>query len=391
MGGNAFLKHGPGGEPPLNVPRMNQELYAVTKHQVQQKLQVLYSRTAVPREAPGKIDHGDIDFLVERPLIPITPEEVAEKLSAVRYVKNGDSYSYAIEHPTELNTHIQVDIELVDLDIWDWTLFQKSDSDFLQILGIIHRDLGLTFNNKGLHVRIEEIEPFNRKESLIFLTSDPLEALTFIGLDPCRFQDGYAEEDEMFKEITRGKFFNRAIFEDRIKKSNDRQRMRKRDMYRRFIEEWLPVHPKAGNSQGAWTRQQVIDAALFHFNKRNDYDEKITEYTVWRREVHLWEQIGQRIPVEGNSNSKRTAIRGLKYWVEFKDGQPKFRDTPLVVDSGRSAWAAAFCQNDSLFNPDNTLKKDAGDVALRWAEKNWMKAKELEKKRVAANKGRSTS
>lgn len=44
----------------------------------------------------------------------------------------------------------------------------------------------MTANDKGLHVRIREIEAANKKQSLVFLTREPGEVCRFFGLDEKR-------------------------------------------------------------------------------------------------------------------------------------------------------------------------------------------------------------
>ena len=51
------------------------------------------------------------------------------------------------------------------------------------MLGTTIRPFGLTANENGLQVRIEEIELLDKKKSMIYLTKDPREVCQLLGLD----------------------------------------------------------------------------------------------------------------------------------------------------------------------------------------------------------------
>jgi hypothetical protein len=143
-------------------------------------LQSIFRNVAVPREAPGKLDHGDIDFLVEGALVPWTPTSIQHAIGATHHISRGGSHSFAVPYVDSPDRYIQVDVELCpgngtndSKELFKWTMFMKSDSDLMQIVGICHRPLGITCNDRGLHIRVKEIEPYNGKKSLLFLTRDP--------------------------------------------------------------------------------------------------------------------------------------------------------------------------------------------------------------------------
>ena len=59
MGGHAFKN--------LHCPRIPPEVYAKIKHVTTLALQTIFTHVTVPFEVPGKVDYGDIDFLVCAP------------------------------------------------------------------------------------------------------------------------------------------------------------------------------------------------------------------------------------------------------------------------------------------------------------------------------------
>lgn len=70
-----------------------------------------------------------------------------------------------------------------DVASWKWELFHHAFGDLWNLLGTTIRPFGLTANENGLHVRIEEIEALDRKKSMIFLTKDPWEVCDLLRLD----------------------------------------------------------------------------------------------------------------------------------------------------------------------------------------------------------------
>jgi hypothetical protein len=199
MGGKTF--------PDLNVPRMPPELYEHVSAECQSKLETIFNRVVVPRDAPAKVDYGDIDFLVEGHTFSKNElwDDVQTTLGAENQKRNGGSTSFAIPHPEIPGAHLQIDVELSPGDgtsdgaeLFEWTKFMKGDSDMMQIIGITHRALGLTCTDQGLYVRIEDIFPDNKDKAKLFLTRDPHEAMNFYGLDTAKYWTGFKDETELF-------------------------------------------------------------------------------------------------------------------------------------------------------------------------------------------------
>ncbi len=85
MGGNAF------GTilPAIAFPRMPPPIYRALKRDMLAKISGLYDRVSVPREAPEKVDYGDLDFVVTDPK-PVygssVPHEVIKQAIGAKYV-----------------------------------------------------------------------------------------------------------------------------------------------------------------------------------------------------------------------------------------------------------------------------------------------------------------
>ncbi|KAF2852022.1 hypothetical protein T440DRAFT_49866 [Plenodomus tracheiphilus IPT5] len=376
MGGLAFVNYTGSNGKPVHTPRMPPEVYRQVAHDCQIKLEALFERVYIPRDAPAKADYGDIDFLVEGIRQPTTTNiwtAIMNVLSAHLHLPNGESHSYAVAHPTIADAYVQVDVELSpgngttdSTELFQWTLFMKGDSDLLQIIGIAHRSLGLTCNDRGFHVRVQEIEPYNKKSALIFLTRDPVKAMEFYGFDVPKYQAGFADETDLFGWASSSRFFSRDIFEHRVEKANDRSRQAKRPMYRRFVEEYMPAHPHRGTTTTI-TRQEVLQEALQFFDKHAEYEEMMRGHRLKEAEEDLWKDIRERLPVEGNSLGM--ALKSLRRWVAFQDGKPCIASEVQEY----TAWISLMV----------TGSKNA---VLDWILENWKQAKALEKARTAAVK-----
>ncbi|KAF1993472.1 hypothetical protein P154DRAFT_527734 [Amniculicola lignicola CBS 123094] len=373
MGGQAFAKSGPGGTAIL-VPRMPTEVYRRVAAEIQSQLEPIFHQVSIPRDVPGKPDHGDIDFLVEGSLSQWTPHSIGKDIGAEYHVKHGNTLSYAVPYPGLPNAYVQVDVEVSPgngsaeaVELYNWTWFMKAYSDLLQIVGVCHRSLGLTCNDKGLHLRVAEIEPYNKKKSLLFLTRDPSEAMTFYGFNVVKYWDGFADMDEIYEWVVDGCFFSRTIFEDRIEKNNDRARLRKRPMYSKFVDEWIPSHSSLGKDRKIWTRDEVLQEALTTFSKQEEYAQMMEEHNTREQEEALWRSIREKIPAENAALG--LALKGLKRWVGFTDGQPYIMEVPLLED--QPLWSKAITSESEL---------------LEWVSEHWGEAKRLEKERAGAAK-----
>jgi hypothetical protein len=372
MGGKTFAD--------VQVPRMLPAVYRQLSKEFQSKLETAFHRVTIPRDAPDKADYGDIDYLVEGVKAPVSSSddvwsEVKKLLGADRHHRNGCSHSFAVPHPEIIGAFVQVDVELCPgndtpdgAELFDWTRFMKSDSDLLQIIGISHRSLGILSNDKGLHIRVEEIEPYNKKKSHLFLTRSPDKAMEFLGLDTAKYWAGFSDETDLFDWATSGRFFSSTIFEKRVETSNDRSRKAKRPMYSRFVEEYMPAHTDK-NGSVTWTRQQVLQEAIEVFDKQAEYNIMMEVHKFKEEEEGLWQEIREVVPAEGNSLTM--AMKGLRRWVGFLDGKPHIATEPDLED--KPMWT-------KLMAPGSK------ESLLSWVKDHWEEAKVAEKARAAAAK-----
>ena len=177
MGGNAFSER----LPTAVFPRMSPAFYNSIKDRIVPRLEALYNLVAVPPEAPGKIDYGDLDIVVCQPKniredIPlsecVTLAEIEQALGSVHSLPlPGDRTSnFAIHIQQDEVQHFPVDQEAVkndgldltqlyiqidlhfceDIESWNSRILFQSYGELGMILGMLARTVGLTWTVAGL-------------------------------------------------------------------------------------------------------------------------------------------------------------------------------------------------------------------------------------------------
>jgi hypothetical protein len=143
-------------------------------------------------------------------------------------------------------------------------------------------------------------------------------------------------------------------------------------MYARFVEVYMPAH-KDKNCSNTWTREQVLEEALKTFDKQTEYDAMIKEHKFKVAEEELWKEIRVALPMESKSIS--LALKGLRRWVVFRNGEPRIASEPDFSD--KPTWTKA-------------MSPGSKESLLSWVQGNWEEAKALEKARANAVKAVAT-
>lgn len=183
------------------------------------------------------------------------------------------------------------------------SISKLAHGDLWNILGTIHRPHGLTISDKALHIRIPEIEDYDKKRARVFLTDHPAEVLDFLGLSirNHEWERPFASVDDLFEYAAQCRWFILAPHNDdeeniaqdeaaaarRKLKHNDRQRMRQRPIFARWLDEFVPACRAAGrfvatDGHNPSLRKEVRDAAFTTFsNAKTAYHARLEE---WRDE-----------------------------------------------------------------------------------------------------------
>ena len=323
MGGHAFSA----GKNPLFTPRMPKEVYNKVREQCAATLRQSYQYVASPIDGPNKVDFGDVDIMVAQPKnlasIGKPCREILEgiriALSADRLVTEGGqdvAGNFAVPWPTESDgavdglvdnvgsledasdekRWVQVDVRVcTSLDHLEWMLFKHAHGDIWNLLGTTIRPCGLTVDEVALWLRVPEIEKHNRKRAKIFLSSDPVEVLQFLGLPLLDYWlSPFPSLEAMNKYVTNCRFFTAVPSErDRVDelnrdlsalKANDRRRMNYRPVFSQFVQEFVP----RCREQGLYMRErpsrtEVMLEAFRRFHVEREY--------VTKRDGFLQEQL----------------------------------------------------------------------------------------------------
>lgn len=285
MGGKAFSA----GVAPLLTPLMPPALYRSIRDHLLVEVAGFFGKVASPIEAPEKASFGDIDLIVTEPkTTPFSIEPLARALNAKRTISSKPLYNLAIPYPDLEDNFVQLDVHLCEPEDFGWEVFHQSHGDLWNLLGTSIRPFGLTANDTGLHLRIPEIEEFDRKKSLVFLTADPDTALDFLLLDGETYWQFFDTLTAMFEFACSTRFFRPEAYVRDGLKANDRKRMAQRDVYRRFVEDFVPSGTTAGHDEEdtkGLTRKGVFEEALEKFGKRSELEAKVIAWREERKEL----------------------------------------------------------------------------------------------------------
>lgn len=382
MGGSAFSV----GAAPLRTPRMPPHIYHTQKQRYQALLRQLYVHVDSPIDGPGKADFGDIDFLVfqRREDAPVAPphlentkpateliHEVATLLGAERTIVTTSAASnLAVPWPADQvsetdaseQKYIQVDVRISpSLESHRWMLFKHAHGDIWNLVGSLVRPYGLTIDDAGMFIRIPEVEAVYKARAKVHLSSDPDRVLDFLGLPRTGayariwVDEPFADLDAMFEYVTHCRMMyitpsatgppdqanhdegHNLLKDVQNLKHNDRQRMRQRPGFRRWIEEFVPRCRREGRFTVQGTdRGKITDEALEQFGVGTEFESRRREFLLERQRDYIWNgiiktQIPSLEPGETDQNTiteRACLVKGLKrvilerdasYGVEFNE------------------------------------------------------------------------
>ena len=164
MGGNALTHL----LPAATFPRLPHHIYVAIKAHLHDRLAPLYERVATPREAPEKLDHGDVDFIVVSPTkSDLTHEDVRIALGAGASMQ-GRTSNFAVPlsrytdevmgntqrgEQGEYEEYVQVDVHVCDeVPQFERVVFFHGYGDLGMIIGCLARSVGLHLGDHGLKV-----------------------------------------------------------------------------------------------------------------------------------------------------------------------------------------------------------------------------------------------
>jgi len=218
MGGHVFRN--------LHCPCIPPDVYARVKNVTTLALRTVFSHVTVPHEVPGKVDYGDIDFLVSAPFgdstehilttfpFQIVIDTIKQALNTTHgrrgFLTPDCMYSAITLPPTlssvcideqdseeEKETWVQIDVKICfKPEMFSWMTFELNFASQSSILGSMIKPLGLTLDPEGLHIRAEDMEATDWPGSRVFVTKDPWLVCRVLGLGRSVIDGGFESSEE---------------------------------------------------------------------------------------------------------------------------------------------------------------------------------------------------
>ena len=261
---------------------------------------------------PQKPTHGDIDILVCPPLfgsLPSISDTLSSHLGAVCSKRVNRRFSFAIPFPSTSTTpdsepqYFKVFIRDTCPELFPWKVLIHSYGDLWNIVGACAARYGLAVNDNGLNLKMRFIANESRRFPLLFLSRDVGLIFGFLGLDKQVYDAGFQTTEQAFEWVVRGRFFRRGMFGCNWSVAEkERKSKEKTEMYREFVEEWLPSQDYLLGGRGKRPKEnsrKVREEALDKFGKREQYERKLDSF---RRSIladGMWRRIANEIPIEG--------------------------------------------------------------------------------------------
>ncbi|KAK4501650.1 hypothetical protein PRZ48_007459 [Zasmidium cellare] len=459
MGGSAFAQAAAPGQPTLHTPRMTPAEYANLKAIYLFRLQKQFpgKTVSVLIEAPEKTSYGDIDLIVEYDehvdFIDLAGKLGAagvicsssgkHQLCSIAVLKDGarcpnetvvyknvtsnNAKKAQVASSSTVEEYAQIDIQVIGSEDFKWHSFYCSYGDMGGLLGNITRNLGLTISDKGLVLRLKELDYAKRqkfqqvadRDGMLCLSNDPTQIMFFLGLSPKRYADGFTTVEDFFSWVRECRLIDMEVIKKKRNISRDRQKENKRTLYSTFFEEWLPnscdmddedADRIKGEGEDAVkdeavkdevvkdeaTKEEVVKDedtvrrekrdklctdAVSYFDKEEEY--KTMSETLCRLLCNMWTERLLKPVIADYSGAKDKKLaeimRAFRRWVCFVDAAvPHITVEPHSDDRSQLFWFLRDCF--FLKRLDDTIPVfNKPDKAHAFVCKNWEELKGLER------------
>lgn len=285
MGGNALTHL----LPAATFPRLPHHIYVAIKAHLHDRLAPLYERVATPREAPEKLDHGDVDFIVVSPTkSDLTHEDVRIALGAGASMQGRTSnfavplsrYTDEVMGNTqrggqgEHEEYVQVDVHVCDeVPQFERVVFFHGYGDLGMIIGCLARSVGLHLGDHGLKINSQDLAPTTSPAFPLSASFDRI--LAFFGLSLDRWSAGLSTREEAFEWVATSRFYSPVRIHERQLRAKRRV---DREMYQAFIQ-WNEVRANRDitHQEQAEPLSDVAEEALVYFEKKEEFSRLVKE------------------------------------------------------------------------------------------------------------------
>lgn len=299
MGGNALKAIGPS--------RLSSSGVLHLFNRVEWVANMLGYRVRLVPWVSDKVSHGDVDIIVTASSFAPEDMETLERMlgvpgaSAYKHV-NGPVTSIAVplnvRHTVEPQGQgpFYAQVDLIFTPQPDFTSLYYSGGGLGMLIGRVAASNGYVFASDGLRLRANSSEPWSRD---ITLTTDPREALEFLGYDPALGGSGFETEEDVWRFALSGRVAKPWMFVSENTNAENKNRDSKRKNFIRF-QEWLqktyspdelaiPVgfdrdssdwyYDRVGIATGVFQR----DFMKLVVDQRVKHEETLAMHTVWGR------------------------------------------------------------------------------------------------------------
>lgn len=247
MGGNALK--------PFEVRRVSKDEYFDLTKEVISMLKDVFPNIVffVPDAYRSKPDFGDIDVLAHS-LPDNFDEMVLAGHPAKAYSRNTNIFSFEYKD-------VQVDLINIPKDSAHFAYRYFSYNDLGGLIHVIAKQLGFYIGQKGLYYKLYLDAAQNQYVGDVVLTTDFDEALSFLGLDPGRYAQGFDTLEDIFEFVESSTFYKAEYFQFENRNAHDRFRDQKRKTYMGFLERIAKNAPDAEAKKST----PFATNAVYHF------------------------------------------------------------------------------------------------------------------------------
>jgi hypothetical protein len=218
----------------------------------------------------SKDDHGDIDIVAIGNADEIHRAVEGRYLPSATY-KNGHSFSFDYQG-VQIDLIVESSAARADmlLDYFAW-------NDLGNFIGRVARSLNFKYGHMGL---VYPLRLSDHKTEEIFISSDIVRILDFLGYDPTLWLRGFDTKEDVFEYAASSKFFNAQYFALEAQAHADRIRNKKRKMYQGFLEyiEAKNIQPLPKLTDEERHVHLMRAEALFKTNIRDEIARRQEEY-----------------------------------------------------------------------------------------------------------------
>lgn len=187
----------------------------------------------------SKASFGDLDVIIDRDLLSAAAHaDVAGELGAIAHHNmGGNDPVISLAVPTAQGP-FQVDLISVQPEHRDYARNFLAWGDAGSFVSNIGRQMGLRHGQMGLH----HFFGHTHDRLTVPVCNDHHAALSFMGLDPVRFAQGFDHIEDVFEWIGSSAYFDPGIYQLPFLTCEARKRVQRRPNYLAFLE-WMEGRP----------------------------------------------------------------------------------------------------------------------------------------------------